>query len=95
LIAGRSANGSDESERLLGGELVGDWEGEVSSCLVFFLCWNIVTSSKINENAVKDIGLPSSKWLGHRPRKLGNVGSSPTGSDISRVFSSIFKFVFF
>ena len=37
LIAGRSAKGSDESEGLLGGELVGDWEGEVSSCLVFFL----------------------------------------------------------
>jgi len=26
-------------------------------------------------------------------RKLGDVGSSPTGSDIFRVFSSIFKFV--
>jgi len=40
----------------------------------------------IDKNAVKDIGLPSSEWLGHRPRKLGDVGSNPTGSDIfSRV----------
>jgi len=45
--------------------------------------------SKINENAVKDIELSSS----HRLRKLGDVGSSPTGNDIFRVFSSIFKFV--
>jgi len=35
------------------------------------MLWNIVSSSKIDENAVKDIGLPSAKWLGLRPRKLG------------------------
>jgi len=32
-----------------------------------------------------------SKWSRHRPRKLGNVGLSPTGNDIFRVFSSILK----
>ena len=47
---------------------------------------NIVTSSTIDENAVKYIGLSSSKWLGHRPQKLGDVGSSSTGNDILRVF---------
>ena len=62
---------------------------------IHLACWNIVTSSKIDENAVKDIGLSSSKWFRHRPRKLGHVGSSPTGSDIFREFLSIFKFRFF
>ena len=45
---------------------------------------------QIDENAVKHIGLLSSKRSRHRPRKLGDVGSSPTGSDIFHVFSSIF-----
>jgi len=63
------------------------------SLCIYLACWNIVSSSKIDENAVKDIVLSSSKWLGRRPRKRGDVGSSSTGSDIFRVFSSIFKFV--
>ena len=65
----------------------------VSSLCTHLACWNIVASSKINEIAVKDIELPSSKWLGHRLRKLGDVGSNPTGSDIFGVFSPNFKFV--
>ena len=35
----------------------------------------------------------SVEWWRHRPRNLRDVGSSPTYSDIFRVFSSIFKFV--
>jgi len=47
----------------------------------------IVTPSKMDENAVKDIGLLSSTT----PvlKAIGNASSSPTDSDIFRVFSSI------
>jgi len=57
------------------------------------MLWNIVSSSKIDENAVKDIALPSSKWLGHRLRKLGDVGSN--AAIFFHLFLSIFKFIKF
>jgi len=49
--------------------------------------------SKIDENAVEDIGL--SRRLNGQDigRESWGVGSSPTGSDAFRVFSSIFKSV--
>jgi len=37
---------------------------------------------------VKDIGLPSSIWLGHRQRKLGDVVPNPTGNDIEVILVS-------
>jgi len=39
---------------------------------------------------VNEDGRKHAKNIRYRPRKLGDVGSSSTGSDIFRVFSSIF-----
>jgi len=36
------------------------WSFNDYSLCTHLACWNIVTSSKVNENAVKDIGLSSS-----------------------------------
>jgi len=47
--------------------------------------WNIVTSSEIDENMVKDIGLFSSKWLRHRSQNLIDmgVGVPPAGMHLA------------
>jgi len=47
--------------------------------------WKIVTPSKIDENGLKYywVVVSSSEWLGHWPRKLGDV---PPAVILSRVF---------
>jgi len=59
-----------------------------------FIIYKFEDRRKDAENiAAGGIRLPYPSFRPHQPRKLGDVGSSSTGSDIFRVFSSIFKFV--